>query len=101
MTRTRIAAIALISAIALLAAGLAGAGTSGKSSVSSSRANLAVSGSVTFDGIWTAGEAKAAYLATLRDVRGDFEDRGQAYRRIAGTLALDLLSWARRIGAES
>ena len=59
MTRTRIAAIALISAIALLAAGLAGAGTSGKSSVSSSRANLAVSGSVTFDGIWTAGEAKA------------------------------------------
>jgi alpha-glucoside transport system substrate-binding protein len=59
MTRTRIVAIALISAIALLAAGLAGAGTSGKSSVSSSRANLAVSGSVTFDGIWTAGEAKA------------------------------------------
>jgi ABC-type glycerol-3-phosphate transport system substrate-binding protein len=59
MTRTRIAAIVLISAIALLAAGLAGAGTSGKSSASSSKVNLAVSGSVTFDGIWTAGEAKA------------------------------------------
>jgi alpha-glucoside transport system substrate-binding protein len=59
MTRTRIAAIVLISAIALLAAGLAGAGTSGKSSANSSKVNLAVSGSVTFDGIWTAGEAKA------------------------------------------
>ncbi len=59
MTRTRIAAIVLISAIALLAAGLAGAGTSGKSSASSTKANLAVSGSVTFDGIWTAGEAAA------------------------------------------
>ena len=59
MTRTRIAAIVLISAIALLAAGLAGAGTSGKASTSSSKVNLAVSGSVTFDGIWTAGEATA------------------------------------------
>jgi len=59
MTRTRIAAIVLISAIALLVAGLAGAGTSGKSNASSSKVNLAVSGSVTFDGIWTAGEAKA------------------------------------------
>jgi alpha-glucoside transport system substrate-binding protein len=59
MTRTRIAAIVLISAIALLAAGLAGAGTSGKSSASSANVNLAVSGSVTFDGIWTAGEATA------------------------------------------
>jgi alpha-glucoside transport system substrate-binding protein len=59
MTRTRIAAIVLISAVALLAAGLAGAGTSGKSSPSSAKVNLAVSGSVTFDGIWTAGEATA------------------------------------------
>ena len=39
----------------------------------------------------TAWEAKAAYLATLRDVRGDFEDRAQAYRRVAGTLALPVL----------
>src|SRR5205814_8596671 len=40
-------------------AGLAGAGTSGKSNASSSKVNLAVSGSITFDGIWTAAEATA------------------------------------------
>jgi pimeloyl-ACP methyl ester carboxylesterase len=39
----------------------------------------------------TAWEAKAAYLATLRDVRGDFEARAPAYRRVAGTLALPVL----------
>jgi pimeloyl-ACP methyl ester carboxylesterase len=39
----------------------------------------------------TAWEAKAAYLATLRDVRGDFEHSGEAYRRVAGTLALPVL----------
>ena len=44
--------------LALLAAGLAVAGTNGKSSASRAR-ERAVSGSVTFDGIWTAGEATA------------------------------------------
>jgi pimeloyl-ACP methyl ester carboxylesterase len=39
----------------------------------------------------TSWEAKAAYLATLRDVRDDFEDRAEAYRRVAGTLALPVL----------
>src|SRR6266436_3368031 len=57
MTRTRIAVVATVAlATALLVAGLAGARTS-----SSSRAhqNLAVSGSISFDGIWTAAEATA------------------------------------------
>jgi alpha-glucoside transport system substrate-binding protein len=57
MTRTRIAVVAALAlATALLVAGLAGARTS-----SSSRAhqNLAVSGSISFDGIWTAAEATA------------------------------------------
>ena len=57
MTRTRIAVVAAVAlATALLVAGLAGARTS-----SSSRAhqNLAVSGSISFDGIWTAAEATA------------------------------------------
>ena len=39
----------------------------------------------------TAWEAKAAYLATLRDVRADFADRAEAYRRVAGTLTLPVL----------
>jgi pimeloyl-ACP methyl ester carboxylesterase len=37
---------------------------------------------------WT---AKSAYLATLRDIRGDFTDRAAVYRRVAGTLALPIL----------
>jgi pimeloyl-ACP methyl ester carboxylesterase len=39
----------------------------------------------------TAWDAKAAYLATLRDVRADFSDRATAYRRAAGTLRLPVL----------
>lgn len=39
----------------------------------------------------TTWQAKAAYLATLRDVRADFETRGEAYRRVSGTLALPVL----------
>src|SRR5258708_3490747 len=57
MTRTRIAVVATVAlATALLVAGLAGARTS-----SSTRAhqNLAGSGSISFDGIWTAAEATA------------------------------------------
>lgn len=39
----------------------------------------------------TAWDAKAAYLATVRDVRGDFEGRAAAYRRVAGTLGFPVL----------
>jgi pimeloyl-ACP methyl ester carboxylesterase len=39
----------------------------------------------------TSWEAKAAYLATLRDVRADFEDRADAYRRVVGALTLPVL----------
>jgi len=39
----------------------------------------------------TAWDAKAAYLATLRGVRGDFEQRAEAYRRVVGTLGLPVL----------
>jgi pimeloyl-ACP methyl ester carboxylesterase len=39
----------------------------------------------------TAWNAKAAYLATLRDVRGDFTGRAAAFRRVAATLALPVL----------
>jgi ABC-type glycerol-3-phosphate transport system substrate-binding protein len=59
MTRTRIAAVLLIAVAALLVAGLAGAKTGSKTSAGGTAQNLAVSGSVTFDGIWTAGEATA------------------------------------------
>jgi alpha-glucoside transport system substrate-binding protein len=57
MTRTRIAIVAAVAvATALLVAGLAGARTS---SPTRAHQNLAVSGSISFDGIWTAAEATA------------------------------------------
>ncbi len=57
MTRTRIAVVAALAlATVLLVAGLAGARTS---SSSGAHQNLAVSGSISFDGIWTAAEATA------------------------------------------
>ena len=57
MTRTRIAIVAAVAAAtALLVVGLAGARTS---SPATAHQNLAVSGSITFDGIWTAAEATA------------------------------------------
>jgi pimeloyl-ACP methyl ester carboxylesterase len=39
----------------------------------------------------TGWEAKAAYLATLRDVRADFETRADAYRRVVVTLPMPVL----------
>jgi len=57
MTRTRIAVVAALAlATALLVVGLAGARTS---SPARAHQNLAVSGSISFDGIWTAAEATA------------------------------------------
>src|SRR5579864_8229400 len=57
MTRTRIVVVgALALATALFVAGLAGARTS---SPAKSRATSAVSGSVSFDGVWTGAEATA------------------------------------------
>jgi alpha-glucoside transport system substrate-binding protein len=57
MSRNRITAVcATAAAVALLAAGLAGARTSSSAKAGQ---NLAVSGSISFDGIWTANEAAA------------------------------------------
>jgi alpha-glucoside transport system substrate-binding protein len=57
MTRKRIAVVAALAlATALVVAGLAGARTTSRTRTS---ANLAVSGSITFDGIWTATEAQS------------------------------------------
>ena len=39
----------------------------------------------------TGWEAKAAYLATLRGVRTDFETRADAYRRVVATLPMPVL----------
>jgi ABC-type glycerol-3-phosphate transport system substrate-binding protein len=61
MTRKRIAVIAVAAATALLVAGLAGAMTSSGKKARSSGQNLAVSGTVTFDGIWTSSTGQKQF----------------------------------------
>jgi alpha-glucoside transport system substrate-binding protein len=62
MSRTRIAVVGLCATLALLAAGLAGA-TSG-SPAQSSRVS-AVSGSITFDGIWTSSSGAKEFANVI------------------------------------
>ncbi len=57
MSRTRTAVVGVITTLALVVAGLAGATTGHHAKASG--VNAGVKGSVTFDGIWTAGEAKS------------------------------------------
>jgi alpha-glucoside transport system substrate-binding protein len=64
MTRTRIAAVAAaVLAIALLVAGLAGARTSSHLRV---HQNLAVKGSISFDGIWTSSSGQVQFQAVIK-----------------------------------
>jgi ABC-type glycerol-3-phosphate transport system substrate-binding protein len=58
MTRTRIGVGILVVAGALLVAGLAGAGTSSQRHAGQ---NLAVKGTITFDGIWTASSGQKQF----------------------------------------
>ncbi len=66
MTRTRIAVIAAAAVAALLVAGLAGAMTSSGTKTHSSGQNLAVSGSITFDGIWTASSGQKQFADVIK-----------------------------------
>ena len=88
MSRTRIVVVGLATVLALLAAGLAGASTSShakKSHVS------AVSGTITFDGIWTGAEAKSfgavisAFNKTYPDVKIKYKPVGNNIPTVLGT----------------
>jgi alpha-glucoside transport system substrate-binding protein len=61
MTRTRIAVVALVTAAALLAAGLAGAAPRSAGSAGAVKQNLAVKGSISFDGIWTSSSGQTQF----------------------------------------
>ncbi len=66
MTRTRIAVIAAAAVAALLVAGLAGAMTSSGTKAHSSGQNLAVAGSITYDGIWTASSGQKQFADVIK-----------------------------------
>jgi alpha-glucoside transport system substrate-binding protein len=66
MTRTRIAAVLITAAAALLVAGLAGARTSSGTESGATAQNLAVKGSITFDGIWTASSGQKQFADVIK-----------------------------------
>src|SRR5260221_6872150 len=63
MTRTRIGVVCITVAVALLAAALAGAGTRSHPHAGQ---NLAVKGSITFDGIWTASSGQTQFADVIK-----------------------------------
>jgi ABC-type glycerol-3-phosphate transport system substrate-binding protein len=63
MTRTRIGVVCITVAVALLAAGLAGAGTRSHHHTGQ---NLAVKGTITFDGIWTASSGQKQFADVIK-----------------------------------
>src|SRR6266404_2475677 len=63
MTRTRIGVVCITVAVALLAAALAGAGTRSHTHAGQ---NLAVKGSITFDGIWTASAGQTQFADVIK-----------------------------------
>jgi alpha-glucoside transport system substrate-binding protein len=88
MSRTRIVVVGLATVLALLAAGLAGASTSSHAKASHVSA---VSGTITFDGIWTGAEAKSfgavikAFNKTFPKVKVKYKPVGNNIPTVLGT----------------
>jgi alpha-glucoside transport system substrate-binding protein len=66
MTRTRIAVVLLAVAAAMLVAGLAGARTSSGTKSAVTAQNLAVKGSISFDGVWTASSGQKQFADVIK-----------------------------------
>ena len=89
MNRTRIVVVGVITTLTLAVAGFAGATTGHHAKSSSVNANI--KGSITFDGIWTAGEAKAfggvisAFNKTFPNVHVNYKPVGNNLPTILST----------------
>jgi alpha-glucoside transport system substrate-binding protein len=84
MTRTRIAVVAAAAgATALLVTGLAGARTSSAGKV---HQNLAVSGSITFDGIWTASSGQKQFADVIAAFNKTYPNVHVKYKPVGDSL---------------
>jgi alpha-glucoside transport system substrate-binding protein len=83
MTRTRIGVVCLVAAGALLAAGLAGAGTRSHSHAGQ---NLAVSGTVTFDGIWTSTSGQKQFQDVINLFNKKYPNVHVKYKPVGDSL---------------
>ena len=80
MTRKRIALVGIAAALALLVAGSAGANIRSHSSRS------AVSGSITFDGIWTASSGQKQFADVIKAFNKKFPDVKVNYKPVGNDL---------------
>ncbi|HET8892954.1 MAG TPA: extracellular solute-binding protein [Gaiellaceae bacterium] len=84
MTRSRVAIVALAAvATALLVAGLAGAKTSSSAKV---HQNLAVKGSISFDGIWTASSGQKQFADVIAAFNKQFPNVMVNYKPVGNNL---------------
>ena len=83
MTRTRIGAVSFTAAVALLAAGLAGAGTRSHNHAGQ---NLAVKGSITFDGIWTASSGQTQFAQVIAAFNKTYPNVHVNYKPVGNNL---------------
>ena len=89
MNRSRIVVVGVITALTLVVAGFAGATT--RHHATPSAVNAGVKGSISFDGIWTAGEAKAfgsvisAFNKTYPNVHVNYKPVGNNLPTILST----------------
>jgi len=80
MTRKRIALVGIAAALALLVAGAAGANVRSHSSTS------AVSGSITFDGIWTASSGQKQFADVIKAFNKVYPDVKVNYKPVGNDL---------------
>jgi ABC-type glycerol-3-phosphate transport system substrate-binding protein len=84
MIRTRIAVVAAVAgATALLVTGLAGARTS---SAGRAHQNLAVSGTITFDGIWTASSGQTQFADVIKAFNKTYPNVHVKYKPVGDSL---------------
>ena len=83
MTRTRIGVVCITVAVALLAAGLAGAGTRSHSHTGQ---NLAVKGTITFDGIWTASSGQKQFADVIKAFNKTYPNVHVNYKPVGNDL---------------
>jgi len=86
MTRTRIAVLVLIGAAALLSVGLAGARTTSATEAGAAGQNLAVKGSVTFDGIWTASSGQKQFADVIKAFNKKYPNVKVNYKPVGNDL---------------
>ena len=83
MTRTRIAVFAAVAGIALLVVGLAGAGTRTHNHAGR---NLAVKGTITFDGIWTASSGQKQFADVIAAFNKTYPNVHVKYKPVGDSL---------------